>query len=108
MDDANAKHEEQRELAKAQFQEEIQKNLAAHRRDEITYTRHISAIKKAFLDFIYRNPNSLEPSNPIQDMEEVECNGAVKEKQLEKPQNLKGGHDTPIVVAKEQTQTTSQ
>jgi hypothetical protein len=54
--------------------------LAAHRRDEITYTRHISAIKKAFLDFIYRNPNSLEPSNPIQDMEEVECNGAVKEK----------------------------
>ncbi len=42
-------------------------------------------------------------------MEEVDCIKVVKEKHLEKPKKLRGGgHDTPIVVKEEQTQTTSQ
>ncbi len=80
MHDANAECDEQQELAEAQFQEEMQKNLATHKKDEIVYTRHLFAFKKAFLDFIDCSPNSLELSNPIQDVEEVECNGIVKEK----------------------------
>jgi hypothetical protein len=53
--------------------------LVAHRRDEITYTIHLFAFKKAFPDFIYCNPNSSKLSNPMQDVEEDECNETIKE-----------------------------
>jgi hypothetical protein len=36
-------------------------------------------------------------------VEEIECNGAIKEKKPKEPQNLKGGgHDIPSMVAEEQ------
>jgi hypothetical protein len=53
------------EMVKVQFQEKMQKHLATHKRDEATYRRHLSAFKKAFSDFISRNPNNIKPSSPI-------------------------------------------
>jgi len=35
-------------------------------------------------------------------VEEVECSGVAKDKHVKKPQNLKGGHNTLNVEAKEQ------
>lgn len=72
-----------------------------HRRDEDTYKQHLSAFKKTFPDFIYQSPNSLEPSSSIQEVEEVDRNGIIKEKETKEPQNLRGGgQDIPIVTIK--------
>jgi hypothetical protein len=36
-------------------------------------------------------------------VEEVECNGVIKEKKPKEPQSLKGrGHDIPSIIAEEQ------
>ncbi len=61
----------------------MQKNLAAHKKDEETYKRHLSSFKKTFPTFIYRSPNNSKPFNPIEEVEDVECNGTTKEKHEE-------------------------
>jgi hypothetical protein len=43
----------------------MQKNLVAHKKDEETYKRHLCTFNEAFPTFIYRNPDSSEPFNPI-------------------------------------------
>jgi hypothetical protein len=53
------------EMVKIQFQKEMLKILAKHKRYEATYRRQLSAFKKAFLDFISCNPNNIRPSSPI-------------------------------------------
>ncbi len=63
MEDSNVEPNKWWELAKTQFREELQKNLVAHRRNEEGYRRYLLAFKKAFLDFIYKSSNSLEPSS---------------------------------------------
>ncbi len=57
---------------------------------------------------MYHNPNSSKPIDLVQKVEEVECSGTIKEKQIEELQNLKGGQDTPTMVVEEQTQKVSQ
>jgi len=57
---------------------------------------------------MYHNPNSSKPFDLVQKVEEVECSGTIKEKQIEELQNLKGGQDTPTMVVEEQTQKVSQ
>ncbi len=105
MDDVNVDPDEWWGLAKTQFQEEMQKNLVAHKRDEAAYNRRLFTFKKAFLNFIYHSSKS---SSPIEEVEEVDCNGAIKEKQLEEPQNLKGrGQNIPSMVVEEQAQLAS-
>jgi hypothetical protein len=80
-----------------------------HKRDEDTYRRHLYALKKTFLDFIYHNTNSSKPSNLVQEVEEIKCSGTIKEKQIKELQNLKGGgQDTPTMVVEEQAQKVSQ
>jgi hypothetical protein len=71
----------------------MKKNSVAHRRDEGTYKRHLSAFKKVFLDFIYRSPNNTKLSNPIRKVEEVEHSGVVKGTQQEPHKLRGGGHD---------------
>jgi hypothetical protein len=67
------------------------------------FTKDIFAFKKTFLDFIYHNRNNSKLFSPIQEVEEIECSGAVKEKQLGEPQNLRGGgRHIPNVVVEEQ------
>ncbi len=62
MEDSNVEPNEWWALAKTQFREELQKKLVAHKRNEKGYKRYLLAFKKVFLDFIYKSPNSLEPS----------------------------------------------
>jgi hypothetical protein len=82
----------------------MHKNLVAHIKDEATYKIHLFAFKKAFLDFIIHSPYNSKLSSPVQEVEEAECSGAIKEKQLEEPYNLRGGgQDTPTMVVEEQT-----
>ncbi len=57
------------------------------------YKKHLSTFKKAFPTFIYHSPNNLEPFNPIQEVEDVACNGTTKEKHEEETQNLRGRQD---------------
>jgi hypothetical protein len=85
MEDFNVELNEWWELAKTWFKEEMQKNLTTHRKDEEAYRRQLSAFKKAFPIFIYCNPNNSKPSSPIQELEDVECIGVIKEKHEKKP-----------------------
>lgn len=62
----------------------MQKNLVAHKKDEETYKRHLCTFNEAFPTFIYRNPDSSEPFNPIQEVEDVECSGKTKGKMKKK------------------------
>jgi hypothetical protein len=78
------------------------KNLVAHRRDEATCRRHLSTFKKAFPNFIYCNLDSIKPSSPILEVEEVEYNGTIKDTQQEEPQKLRGGQEILIEVFEEQ------
>ncbi len=108
MDDFNAKPDEWWELAKLQFQKEMQKFFATHRRDEVVYRRHLFAFQKAFQDFIYRNPDSTRLLSPLHE-EEVEYNQTIKDIKQEQPQKLKvGRHDTLTKVFEEQTHIASQ
>jgi len=78
--------------------------LAAHRRDKATYRRHLSTFKKAFPNFIYCSSDSTKPFSPVLAMEEVECNGIIKDTHQEKPQKLRGGRQDIITnVFEEQT-----
>lgn len=58
MDDVNVEPDEWWKLAKVKFQEEMQKNLVAHKRDEVAYITHLFAFKKTFLNFIYHSLDS--------------------------------------------------
>ncbi len=69
------------ELAKAWFQEKMQKILAAHRKDEVAYKKHLSSFKKDFPNFIYCCPNNIELSSLVHEVEEVEYSGVVKDTQ---------------------------
>lgn len=79
----------------------MQKNLVAHRKDEETYKRHLSTFNEAFPTFIYHTPDSSEPFHPIQEVEDVECNGTTKDKHEKETQNLRGGQDIPNVEVEE-------
>jgi len=80
------------------------KTLVAHRRDKATYRRHLSTFKKAFPNFIYCSSDSTKPFNPVFVVEEVECNGTIKDTHKEKPQKLRGGgQDILTKVFEEQT-----
>jgi hypothetical protein len=39
--------------------------------------KHLSTFRKAFPTFIYHSPDNLEPSNLVQEVDEVECSVAV-------------------------------
>jgi hypothetical protein len=52
------------ELVEVQFKEQMYKNLTTRKKDEDRYKRHLFAFKKAFPNFMYINPNSLEPASP--------------------------------------------
>ncbi len=102
MDDTNVELNECWELTKAQFQEEMQKNLVAHKREEVAYRRHLSTCRKTFPYFIYRSLDSLELSSLVEEVEEVEYSGVVNKTQPKESQKLRGGrHDTPIGVFEE-------
>ncbi len=59
--------------------------MVAHRKDEATYIIHLFAFKKAFLDFVIHSPDNSKLSSLVHEVEEAECSGAIKEKQLEEP-----------------------
>jgi hypothetical protein len=76
----------------------MKKKLIANRKDEEAYKRHLFVFNKFFLAFICHSLDSSEPSNLVQEVEEVECSGVTKDKHVEEPQNSRGGrHDTPNV-----------
>ncbi len=83
MDNANSKPNEWWELVEAQFQEEMQKNLVAHKKDEATYRRHIIAFKKAILDFIYQSLDSIGLFSPLHEEEETKYSEVIKDLQQE-------------------------
>jgi hypothetical protein len=52
------------------------KNLATHKKDEDRYIRHFSVFMKDFSNFMYKNPDSLKPSNQVHEAkEEVQYSG---------------------------------
>jgi hypothetical protein len=53
--------------------------LAAHRKDEVAYKKHLSSFKKDFPNFIYCCPNNIELSSLVHEVEEVEYSGVVKD-----------------------------
>jgi hypothetical protein len=53
MEDSNVKLDEWWELVEVQFKEEKNKNMAAHKKDEDRYKRHLPTFKKAFKNFMY-------------------------------------------------------
>ncbi len=65
--------------------------MATHRKDEDGYKRHMYAFKKAFLDFMYKSLNSLEPSSPTYEVKKVGCSGVAHEEHEKEPQDLRGG-----------------
>jgi hypothetical protein len=79
MNDANVEFDEWWELVEFQFHKKMHKIFATHKRDEVAYRRHLFAFKKAFPNFIYRNLNNIGPSSLVQQEEEVEYNGAIKD-----------------------------
>ncbi len=63
-------------MAKFQFKEKMTKNLATHKKDEDRYIRHFSVFMKDFSNFMYKNPDSLKPSNQVHEAkEEVQYSG---------------------------------
>jgi hypothetical protein len=58
----------------------MQKNLAAHKKDEERYRRYLSTFKKTFPNFIYRSLDSSKPYNPTKEARKVEYIGATQEK----------------------------
>jgi hypothetical protein len=87
MEYSNAKLDEWW-LVEVQFKEEMYKNLVAHKKDEFKYKRHLFAFKKAFPNFMYKNSNNLELSNPVHEAKEAKCSGAAHEQQEEEPMIL--------------------
>ncbi len=78
MEDSNVEPNKWWELAKTQFKEKLQKNLATHKRTKEGYRKYLLAFKKAFLDFIYKSPNKAIQS--IEEVGETKCSGIEKKK----------------------------
>ncbi len=101
--DFEAKFEEWWKVAKEYFIEELEKNLAQHRANEIILKYKVEAYQKIFPDFISSNLTSIEVLG--QD-EEIETwpGGTTQEEEvgIKEPQDLKSGaiHEVKVQIEK--------
>jgi len=77
MGDYNVELHEWWELVEVQFKEQMYKNLTAHKKDEDMYITHLFGFKKAFPNFMYIHPNSLEPTSPVDETNKAKYSGVA-------------------------------
>jgi hypothetical protein len=70
MENTNVESDEWWELAKMQFKEKMTMNLVTHKKDDDRYIRHLFVFMKAFSNFMYKNPYSLEPFSQVHEAKE--------------------------------------